>query len=183
MRGEGGGCGVAGRGRPLTTAHDLETLAAQEQALIFPTFGEAEAFALGTRVRTMALERGMPLVIDIRLWDRPLFFAALPGATAANAEWARRKINSVRLYHKCSYRLFLEQGGQSRAFPPDYGFSMEDHALAGGAFPIKVAGLGAVGAIAVSGLPQRDDHELVVEAIADHLGLAGNVPVLAEAGS
>jgi uncharacterized protein (UPF0303 family) len=54
----------------------------------------------------------------------------------------------------------------------------ERHALAagryaavGGAFPITAAAAGGViGAIALSGLPSRDDHNLIVEALCHHLG-------------
>ena len=164
----------------MEAQRDLETLVAQEKALVFASFDEAEAFALGERMRTMALSGGLPIVIDIRFWDRPLFYAALPGSAAGNFEWARRKINSVRHYQKSSYRMFLEQGGESRIFPADHGLNPQDYAIAGGAFPIRVAGIGAVGAVAVSGLPQRDDHNLVVDALAAHLGLAGRIPLLAE---
>jgi Haem-degrading len=34
-----------------------------------------------------------------------------------------------------------------------------------GSFPLSVTGTGAVGCVAVSGLPQREDYEFVVEAI------------------
>ena len=150
---------------------DLARLREQERTLVFPGFDEAEAFALGARLRDIGLEDRLPIVVDIRLWDRPLFYAALPGSSASNADWARRKINSVRLYHKSSYRMFLEQGAKERIFPADFGLSAQDHAIAGGAFPIRVKGLGAVGAVAISGLPQRDDHNLVVTGLAGHLGI------------
>lgn len=45
-----------------------------------------------------------------------------------------------------------------------------DYALAGGGFPINVAGAGVIGTAIVSGLPQREDHNLVVRAIVEHLG-------------
>ena len=167
----------------MDIARDLETVIAQEKALVFQSFDEAEAFALGQRMRDMALERNLPIVIDIRLWDRPLFYAALAGSTAANADWARRKFTSVRLYQKCSYRMFLEQGGGSRVFPADYGLAPADHAIAGGAFPVRVTGFGAVGCVAVSGLPQRDDHNFVVDALASHLGIVDGTPSLAEDAS
>jgi uncharacterized protein (UPF0303 family) len=46
-----------------------------------------------------------------------------------------------------------------------------DYALSGGSFPLRVNGAGVIGAITVSGLHQRDDHELVVAAICSQLGL------------
>ena len=36
----------------------------------------------------------------------------------------------------------------------------------GPSFPISVKGTGCIGAVTVSGLPQRDDHNLAVEALA-----------------
>lgn len=151
---------------------DLARLKEQEQALVFPHFDEEAAFELGTRLRQLGLDRGLPIIVQVSLWDRPLFYAALRGSTAANREWVRRKVNSVRLYQKSSYRMFLEQGAGQRIFPSDFGHDARDYAIAGGAFPIRVARLGAIGAVAVSGLPQRDDHNLVVEALASHLGVA-----------
>jgi uncharacterized protein (UPF0303 family) len=46
-----------------------------------------------------------------------------------------------------------------------------DHAGHGGGFPILVRGTGCVGVVTVSGLPQRADHELVVEALAARCGV------------
>jgi uncharacterized protein (UPF0303 family) len=43
--------------------------------------------------------------------------------------------------------------------------------LAGGGFPITVKGAGIIGVIAVSGLPEREDHGVVVDALCDHLGI------------
>jgi uncharacterized protein (UPF0303 family) len=46
------------------------------------------------------------------------------------------------------------------------GLPERDVASHGGSFPIVVDGVGCIGAVTVSGLPQRVDHELVVEALA-----------------
>jgi uncharacterized protein (UPF0303 family) len=57
----------------------------------------------------------------------------------------------------------LEQNGLS--FEDRYNLPIEDYAAHGGCFPIQVEGTGIVGAVTVSGLPQREDHNLVVEAL------------------
>jgi uncharacterized protein (UPF0303 family) len=155
----------------LTIENDLARLREQERILVFKSFDEVQAFALGARLHRLGIERELPVIVDVSLWDRPLFYAALPGSAAGNREWARRKVNSVRHYQKSSYRMFLEQGAQERIFAPDHGLDPRDYAIAGGAFPIRLDGVGAIGAVAVSGLPQRDDHNLVVEALAGYLGI------------
>lgn len=51
-----------------------------------------------------------------------------------------------------------------------YGLPLTDYAAHGGSFPLCVHHAGVIGAITVSGLPQRADHELVVEALCNELG-------------
>jgi uncharacterized protein (UPF0303 family) len=46
----------------------------------------------------------------------------------------------------------------------------EDYVLAGGGFPVSVRGAGVIGAVVVSGLPERGDHGMVVDALCDFLG-------------
>ena len=46
-----------------------------------------------------------------------------------------------------------------------------DYAAHGGSFPILLKGTGCIGAATVSGLPQREDHKMVVDALARTLGV------------
>ena len=96
--------------------------------------------------------------------------AALPGTSADNSEWVRRKINLVRRFLKSSYRVVRERNQPDRLLPPHMAMSQDEYALAGGGFPIRVKGAGIIGTVTVSGLPERDDHGLVVEALALELG-------------
>ena len=156
----------------MSMEDDLRIIARQEERLVFDGFGEADAFEIGYALRKRALAENFAIIIDIRLWDRPLFYAALPGSTANNPDWARRKANVVRMFQKSTYRMMLEQGGQSALFGERYGLAASDYVLAGGGFPVRVKGAGVIGAITVSGLPQRQDHAIVVDALCDHLGIA-----------
>ncbi len=96
---------------------------------------------------------------------------ALPGSTGDNPEWVRRKVNVVQRMMKASYRVVLEKSFSEDHFPPRRGLDNHDYALAGGSFPIHVKGAGIIGALTISGLPDRDDHRIVVDALADYLGL------------
>lgn len=155
----------------MSVAEDVAAIIAQEQALVFDRFGEAAAFAIGSAIYERAMREDLALVVDVRLWDRALFFAATPGTTAANADWVRRKVNVVRMTQNSTYQLAVARPGEERSFPADRGLSASDYVLAGGGFPIRVRGVGVVGAITVSGLPEREDHAVVVAAICAHLGL------------
>ena len=68
--------------------------------------------------------------------------------------------------------MVLEQQRPDRSFKPGEGSTSADYVLAGGGFPVTVKGAGIIGVIAVSGLPERQDHGVIVDALCDHLGIA-----------
>ncbi len=147
----------------MTLETDIAQIARQEEALRFKSFSEADAWALGSLMRQAAVEQALPFVIDIRIGNRPLFYTALPGTTPENLDWVRRKANTVYRFHKSSYRVGREYQHQGKAFDASRGIDPMDLATSGGGFPIHLAGTGVVGAVTVSGVPQRQDHEFVVE--------------------
>ena len=166
----------------MAASDDIQTIRRQEAELVFDCFDEAAAFALGTAIRERALKEGLPIVVDIRTFDRPLFCAAMSGSNASNPDWARRKTNVVKRFLKSTYRMVLEQQRPDRTFKPGEGLDIADYVLAGGGFPIAVKGAGVIGVIAVSGLPERDDHGVVVDALCAHLGKDARALALPKAG-
>ena len=149
---------------------DLETLALQERELLLPRLDAAIAWELGCLLRTIALERALAVVIDVRRFGQPLFYAALDGTIPDNAEWVRRKSNVVARFHRSSYAVGLGLEKKNTSLAESQGLPLTEFATHGGSFPLHVAGAGAVGSATVSGLPQRADHELVVEALCALLG-------------
>ena len=153
----------------MAAADDITLLKKQEQDLVLPRLDEDVAFALGSAIRARALAEGLSLVINISTWDRQLFFAATGGTSSDNAEWVRRKVNSVRRFARASYRLVLERG--EVPFSPQSGADPADYVIAGGGFPLRVEGAGIIGCLTISGLPGRQDHAVAVDALCDHLGV------------
>lgn len=152
------------------SAELIAAIARQEERLVFERFDADAALALGLDIRDRVAAQGRAVVIDVRFWDRRLFWFAMQGTTADNEDWVRRKVNAVRRFQKSTLRLGTEKG--ARLLPPEAGpEAVADCVLAGGGFPLKVRGVGCVGAVTVSGLPQREDHEMVVAGLAAALGV------------
>jgi uncharacterized protein (UPF0303 family) len=153
-----------------TDALDLEKALAQETILVFEKFDEDDACQLGLLIRERSSSLG-PIIVEIRtIANDLLFFAATPGTTPANADWARRKRNLVNQLGISSYAL----GAQERLGDKTLEFMAldpRDYAAHGGCFPIRVSGAGMVATLTVSGLPQRDDHKLAADCIAEYLDI------------
>lgn len=155
----------------MTIESDLEKLQVQEQTIRFPAFDESVAWDLGSVMRQTAAERQLPLVIEIATSNRLLFATALAGSTADNATWVKRKFNTVMRFEKSTYRIALEHKLKGAAFDQTRGIDPLMHAAAGGGFPIYYANAGLIGAVVVSGIPQRQDHGFVVEMLCHVLNL------------
>ena len=154
----------------MDVAADLAIIASQESHLRFDAFDAETAWKLALALRKDGVAREAPIVAQVETWARPLAAFALPGATADNFDWARRKINVVRRFQRSSYAVGLQMKASGKTLVDLGALPERDYAVHGGAFPIFVHGAGCIGAVAVSGLPQREDHGMVVRALARVLG-------------
>jgi len=166
----------------MPIAEDLAQIARQEAELLFPNFDFDSAWRLGLSLRNLALERKLSIVVDIRRFGQPyqpLFYTAL-GGTPDNARWVQRKCNVVSRFHRSSYAIGLTLEQTNRTFSDRYNLPDADYAAHGGCFPIRVVSAGIIGAVTISGLTQREDHNLAVEALCLELNKDHNSLRLAE---
>ena len=154
----------------MDLGRDLEIISMQEQELQLQQFNADVAWQLGLRLRELALSRKASVVIDVRRFGEPLFYSAMPGTSPNNFEWVRRKNNIVARFYRSSYAIGLSLQHQNKSLYEHYGLSPEHYKAHGGSFPLTVAGAGIIGSVTVSGLPERGDHELVVEALCEQIG-------------
>jgi uncharacterized protein (UPF0303 family) len=157
----------------MTDSGDFEAIIAtvqeQERTLVFDRFDNDDAWSLGVRLVDTARQRGLAVTIDIRRHGQQLFHAALPGTTPENDDWIERKIRVVDRCGASSYLVGRRLAAAGRVLDETRGTAPILYAAAGGCFPVRIRNVGPVGTVTVSGLPQADDHALVVEAIAGHL--------------
>ena len=153
----------------MGVTEDLERVSLQERELQLTRMDEQMAWEIGTRLRAMAEERGLAIVVDVRRFGQPLFYTALKGTTPDNVSWVHRKSNVVARFHRSPYGVGLTMKSKNDSLEAR-GLPINEYASHGGSFPLAVKDAGIVGSVTVSGLPQRADHELVVEALCALLG-------------
>jgi uncharacterized protein (UPF0303 family) len=142
---------------------DLDVLREQERRLVFDGFDNNTAWALGSRMVAAARDRELPVVVSIERNGQRLFHAALPGTAADNDAWVERKVRVVRRYGRSSYQVGCQFRAGGDSFEEKSRLDPDQYAAHGGSFPLTIRGVGVVGSITVSGLPQADDHAFVVE--------------------
>ncbi len=152
---------------------DIEKIALQERRLQFKHFDSEVAWAIGSALKAAAERKKFSVAMEIQLNGQVLFSYAMPGTTPDNWEWIRRKRNTVLRLHHSSYLIGLKNTRAKTTLQEKLMLDPKDYAAHGGCFPIFLAGTGCVGTITVSGVPQRDDHELVRSVLQEYLQLGG----------
>jgi uncharacterized protein (UPF0303 family) len=145
---------------------DLKRIALQEERLRFQRFDSGVAWDLGVALKAAADKRGVGVAIDVSTPSYTLLSHSMQGATPDNAEWVRRKRNVTLRFHRSSYAIGLELERDKRTLEERHGLKADDYMAHGGCFPIRLAGPTCIGAITISGLPQRDDHDLLTRTLA-----------------
>ena len=147
----------------------LKQLLQEEQELQFIKFNEDTAWQIGSQLVERCVSEGLPVTIDITRGDHQLFHSSLRGTSADNDEWIKRKVRLVYRFGHSSFYMGQLLKSKGRRIEEAYLLSESDYAPHGGCFPIIVKGTGMTGTITVSGLPQEEDHKLVVQTIRNFL--------------
>jgi uncharacterized protein (UPF0303 family) len=153
----------------------LTEIEAIEATLLLPHFTSDDAYLLGTaiRARLRALFPTQPAVINIALTNsQQLLYHATsrPGTLPNNDIMVARKRKTVLRWGKSSWYMYNKFGGNEATLAQVHrlGESAGSYTLAGGAVPVRVRGVeGAVAVCVVSGLSMQEDHQMVVEGIAE----------------
>lgn len=148
----------------VRTTLALRALEARERGILFESFDLDLAWQLGTLLVTLARRRDLAITVDITIGTQQAFHVALPGTTDDNDYWIARKIRTVRRFGESSFLVGRRHAAAGTDFNDATGLPFTEFVAHGGAVPIRTTA-GIVGTVTVSGLPQRDDHELALEAL------------------
>lgn len=142
---------------------DVAELEQQLKDLRFSSLSHEDALALGMDLAARAEERNWPLAVSVFLGDQHIFRYACPGTSSENDDWIERKRKTVYKFQEPSFLVGQRFISEGKDFFAETGLS-DEYAAHGGGFPLFV-GEKFVGAVVASGVPQQDDHAIVVEAL------------------
>jgi uncharacterized protein (UPF0303 family) len=143
----------------------IEELIAQESRIAFSNFTPQIGIEIGFALYENAREQHAPVAIDVYAFDHVLFHVALPGATPDNDRWIERKRAATLRFHKSSFRIGRELEAVGKTIDERYYVDPRVYSAHGGSFPLKLKDGGVIGATTVSGLPQEEDHALVLSVL------------------
>lgn len=143
----------------------LLTLAQQEETLQFDRFDSDTALAVGLWIVAEVRKQAKAVTVNITRNGQVLFHHAMSGATQDQADWIRRKNNTVQRFARSSHAMGITYKSKGKTFEDVAYLDTMEYAAHGGAFPLLIRGVGMVGTVTVSGLAQADDHALVVAAL------------------
>jgi uncharacterized protein (UPF0303 family) len=136
----------------------------QEATYQFSSFSRDDAWLLGGMLIDAAKGYDGGVAVGIVLNGLKVFQFVTEGATRHNTQWLDRKVNLVTQFHKSSLHVYADFELKGITLEGERLDPME-FAMCGGGFPLTVKGVGVVGAIAVSGLPHLEDHQVIIDAL------------------
>ena len=150
----------------MTTGdYSTKELMKQEENFSFSSFTNDDAIALGQEMLKIATSQKAPVIVQVRIGQQIIFHAALTGTTTENDWWINRKARVVEKFNHSSIYVRVSFEEKNQTFEEHSGLDDELYAAHGGGFPIIVAGQGVVGVALVSGLPQVEDHKMIIQGL------------------
>lgn len=140
-------------------------LLAEEKSMTLPRFSRQDALSVGLDILKRAKQQPMPIAVEITINGLVVFRHFMDGVPKNSENWLMKKKNTVDLMSMSSLRFgaMLKERGLTLA---DRALDPALYAVHGGGYPIVLEGTGQIGSLCVSGLADRDDHQLILDALA-----------------
>lgn len=141
----------------------------QEEKLRFDAFTRNDALSIGLMIVRLAKEKyDGNISVSITEDDNVIFCFKMTGTTLENDSWILRKRNVSKATGVSSLRAYLEiENGQRE----ETWSGRETNFACGGCMPILMREGATFAYITVSGLEHNADHQVIADAIAEHLNV------------
>lgn len=150
---------------PKESMNLLDEIIEQEKKYQFEHFTQNDAMRLADIMMQEAKKCGGPACFAIYL-NQCIVFQYLPEGTGPlNEKWMKRKIDTVMTLRWSTMHFWCWQEKYPGIQRTGELYPEGEIFPCGGGFPINVKSSGVVGAIAVSGLGDQQEHEFILECL------------------
>ena len=148
----------------------------QDKMLRYPSFGRSDALILGLKIAEIAERKYKSGVVSRIYYDGTLvFFYSMDGCGLKNEWWMGAKLNTSLLHRKSSMQALLDLSQDDRTNNIELA-ETSSYLYCGGCIPLKLTDGTIVGYVVVSALKHEEDHQIIIDAISEILGV--DVPSL-----
>ncbi len=143
----------------------LSILQNQEDEFIFKHFTSEDAWEIGNLLVNEFKEHAYSAAVSIKLNNGyTVFHYGTDGTGLDHQNWIARKENTVKVKAMSSMRAYATLKANNITLA-DWFLDPMEYSTCGGAFPIKVDGVGIIGTIIVSGIAVITDHEIIIDCL------------------
>ena len=128
-------------------------------------FSNSIALEMGLKIIDLAKSRNQRIAIEICRLNHSVFLYVDDALTADKLNWLRRKANLVKQFEESSLGVKKDFADKNLTLEKPFGLNEKDFIVRGGSIPIFVKNAGMVATITVSGLPDIEDHNIIIEAL------------------
>lgn len=154
----------------------LPILVSHEKDLVFNEFTRQDAFEIGTRIVRLAKEKYKGnAAVCIYEDDMQIFSHKMQGTNLGNDIWIFRKRNTGKALGMSTMRALLEI--ESGNINICWDSRKEAFVVCGGYYPVHIKNKSSYVHIIVSGLEHYYDHQIIIDAVSEHLNI--QVPSIA----
>ena len=139
-----------------------------QRQLLLKSFSNKEALKMGLKVVDLAQQKGLIIGVEISRLNQTVFLFIDDGLPADKHNWIRRKANVAKHFEESSLAVKEDLAKGNMSLKETFGLDDTDYVARGGSIPIMVEDAGLIATVTVTGLPDVEDHQLIVDALREY---------------
>ena len=129
------------------------------------SFSNSMALDMGLRIIELAKTREQQVAVEISRLNHTVFLYIEDNLTIDKHNWLRRKANVAKQFEESSLSVKNDLQNGNMTLEKTFGLDEKDFLAKGGSIPIFVKSAGMIAIIAVSGLHDEKDYDIIIEAL------------------
>jgi len=130
-------------------------------------FSNKIGLEMGLAIIKLAKEKNHVIAVEVKRLNHTIFLFVDDDLPADKHNWLKRKANVAAHFEESSLRVKEDLIQGNMTLKTTFALNENEYLAKGGAIPIFVKNAGMIAIITVSGLQDKEDHKLIIDALKD----------------